>query len=516
MIAARHLPGRLGGEELERRFVGRGQLLEVLVADLAATVHEGGGRYILLSGPEGSGKTHLLHLALHRLGPGFASRIVMVGEEIPAFQVVDLWERALGRGCADEDGALRALDAEAGRTRLLFVVEQLDRLFAAIGSAGQGRLRAALENHRSWSLVGTARAPGLAFSDRRSPFYQTFVRHLLRPFSPAEARAMLERLGEIHGDDALVAALEGPAGLARVKALHHLVGGAPRAWAMLHPHVRDGSLTDPVSALLALADDLAPVWAERSALLPEGQRPLVEQVARAWRPMRVGELAVACHQTHQTTSSQLRRLGPWMRVVPTGRERGYELADPLLGLVRASLRTELLAFARFLVAWVEPEPRLRWRERLPAPTATDDAARALLGGWDPGDPELDATRAALAWTRGESPAMPAGPIRLENWLAEVALHRSPAVVARLGAQVGLERLGPEDRVVFLHALRTAGDPDRAWRLVDDALRGVEEGREATRLRLRLLLASGRADEALAAAERASQRWPGEADRKSVV
>lgn len=516
---ARFYPGRLSETELEARFVSRGPLLDVLVADLAATVREGGARYVLVVGAEGSGKTHLVELLRHRLhhDTSFTERstVVWMGEENPVASLQDLFHRATivlgGEGrFGDDEAALRAFSELVGRRRLVFLVERLDRLFASIGHSGQSKLRGALENHRGWSLVGTARAVGDAFTDRKSPFYQTFVRHQLRDLSALECRALLDRLATRGGDDALREALQGARGLARVRAMRHLVGGTPRAMTLLAPWLDAATLDDPTPALLAVADELAPVLSGHLDALPEGQRVLLEHLATAWRPRSVGELAEATFQTHQSTSTHLRRLGPLLQVAPAGRERCYEVADPLLALVRGAARPELGAFARFLVAWYEPEPRVRWRERLPEPTSTEPAVLAALEGGALEGATGAATEAVLALLRGEDPVVPEGPILLENWLNELSIRRTPEVVSRIGEMVGLARLSPEDRIAWLHALRTSGDPDRAALHVDAALRGVREARQASVLRIRAMLAAGRSDEALASAERAVAKWPAEA------
>lgn len=525
MRVARTHPGRLTETELERRFVARGTLLAVLSADLAATVREGGARYVLVAGPAGIGKTHLLAIALHHLRRDSAfterSELVNFDEESSPRSLHDLWARTavrLGGGAGGtEADALRALEERLGRRRVLLCVERLDELFDRIGDAGQSRLRGALENHRAWSLVGTARAVGPAFTDRKSPFYQTFVRHVLPAFTVDEGRAMLTRLAREADDAALVEALEGPTGVARVRALQELVGDTPRALATLAPWLDPSALDDPEPLLAAVADDLAPLFAERCGGLPEGQRALVELLASAWRPLSVGELAAEARQTHQVASSNLRRLGELVHAVPAGRERCYELCDPLLALVRGVTRPEFGAFARFLVAWHEPEPRVRWRERLPVPHSADPRVQAALTGAPlPDDPDLGPTRAALACARGRATAVPEGPVLLDNWLtafasAEAAGPRpEPEVIVRLGEGVGLPRLSAEDRVAWLHAVRTAGDPDRASRSIDEALRGIRDPRDTSLFRIRALLAAGRAPEALAAADRAAQRWPNEA------
>src|SRR6266702_3799622 len=65
---SRYSPGNMDPDSLERLFVGRDQIMADLLKRLVASIGAGKEKhYLLLVGPRGSGKTHCVALAYHRL-----------------------------------------------------------------------------------------------------------------------------------------------------------------------------------------------------------------------------------------------------------------------------------------------------------------------------------------------------------------------------------------------------------------------------------------------------------------
>ena len=65
--SSRYSPGNLDRESLEALFVGRDDIMEDVLSRLTKSIGGQEKHYILLVGPRGSGKTHFLALARHRL-----------------------------------------------------------------------------------------------------------------------------------------------------------------------------------------------------------------------------------------------------------------------------------------------------------------------------------------------------------------------------------------------------------------------------------------------------------------
>ena len=65
--SSRYSPGNMDRESLEALFVGRGDEMEDVLSRVTTSIRSPAKHYVLLVGPRGSGKTHFLALAYHRL-----------------------------------------------------------------------------------------------------------------------------------------------------------------------------------------------------------------------------------------------------------------------------------------------------------------------------------------------------------------------------------------------------------------------------------------------------------------
>ena len=69
--SSRYSPGNMNRESLEALFVGRHDVMKDVLSRVSTSIRSPQKHYILLVGPRGSGKTHLLALAYHRLMASF-------------------------------------------------------------------------------------------------------------------------------------------------------------------------------------------------------------------------------------------------------------------------------------------------------------------------------------------------------------------------------------------------------------------------------------------------------------
>ncbi|TMQ12828.1 MAG: ATP-binding protein [Deltaproteobacteria bacterium] len=67
LTSSRYSPGNLAPDALERLLVGREQLVEELTQKVRKSVTSAHKHYVLLVGPRGVGKTHLIALVYHRI-----------------------------------------------------------------------------------------------------------------------------------------------------------------------------------------------------------------------------------------------------------------------------------------------------------------------------------------------------------------------------------------------------------------------------------------------------------------
>ena len=362
---SRFSPNLVPVEALEQAFVGRGAQLARLVEDVASGVEEGGARYLLLVGPRGAGKSHFSALLCARVRRrvGDAAVVVALDEEEHVGSLLDLLARLLRafpsvagvpeprvqlqavRGLGHEEAVERVvgmIEARLDGRSLVLAFENADQLFADLGRQPVQVLRRILQSHPGWSVVATSRTVSAAFQEARQPFFQTFAVHPLLPLTPEECRDQLARLADLDEKADLAEYLRTSRGLDRVRAVHHFTGGSPRAMALLYPYLDRARLDDLIEAFYDLSDELTPYFQEQMTRLAPGQRPIVEALAENWRPMSPSELADALFMTPATVSAQLKRLRDdrIVSAIAVGRERFYEIAEPLHRLARAMKRTD--------------------------------------------------------------------------------------------------------------------------------------------------------------------------------
>lgn len=379
LLSSRFSPRLVEPEILEQLTVGREALIERLVGNIAAAMVSGQGRFDLIVGPRGVGKSHTLGLVEARLRahPQLRERVVIVSlpEEFhpssllhllarvldglpvdPAMPPVDVQLRAL-RGQDASEAISMAVAMIRGRLRgraLLLMLENLDELFRDLGRKAQAQLRKIVQTEAAWSMFATA-CSSIALTKQSEPFHGTFVVEQLDTLSPIDCRDMMLRLAHVHEQQILDDWLTTGDALVHVRAAHHLVGGSPRVVAMLFHHLDPEHLDDFEGNFFRLAEELTPYFQEQMSRLSAGQRPVMEFLAERWAPASVSEIAEATFVPATTVSTHLRALknNRLVRAMAVGKERYYEIADPLHRVARAMKQDRKLgaAISRMARVW---------------------------------------------------------------------------------------------------------------------------------------------------------------------
>lgn len=335
-------PGTVDPGELDARTVGRASLLERLTDRIISAARDGSRPHTLLLGPRGSGKTHTVAVVVHRaLSDAVTAEQVLVlrlpEDALSIGHYGDLLVELI-RPYRPQAGELRTevielerviLDIADGRMVLL-VIENLDRVFDAIGESGQGSLRAWVETCTAVSILGTAPAlfPGVA--SRTHPWYGSFIIEELDDLSAAEGAQILAR------NPALADYVGTPDGLDRLEAIREFAGGAPRLWQTLAETADAAALSalEPVKAMLL--DRLSPAYQQQLWSLPAGEQRLVVELARGPGARTVTDLAAAVGVSNQSAAAALGRLATarWVDAAKsdTGDRRAtwYDLTDRLV------------------------------------------------------------------------------------------------------------------------------------------------------------------------------------------
>lgn len=342
-------PGTVDPAELDARTVGRAALLKRLTDRVVSSAHDGSRPHTLLVAPRGAGKTHTLQVTLYRaLKQGKAAKatlLLALPEDALAIGsypdlLVELL-RTQGPDVAARARDLRGdalelereiLDLAAGRM-VLIAIENADRIFDAIGEAGQGSFRAWVETSTAVLVFATAPTLFPGVSSRTHPWYGSFIIEELPDLTDADVAEFLTQHAR---DRELASYVQTSEGLSRIDDVAQFVGRSPRVWQII-AEVADRATLDSVTpAADAALEQLTPHYQQLLWQLPAGEQRLIVELARADGPRTVTDLAAAVGISNQSASAALGRLttGGWVHPAKADsgdrRATWYDLDDPLL------------------------------------------------------------------------------------------------------------------------------------------------------------------------------------------
>ncbi len=380
-IISAYTPSNTDPELLKRIFVQREKLLERIVDRLSRSMTTGDKHHILLVGPRGSGKTHLVSLAVWELQAkqelADAMRIAWLGEDDSFTGLIHL---AFGiasqlakeypnefpadfktsvRGLSPDDAALAVLQStikHLGKRNLLLVTENMDQTFHSLADSGQKKWRAFLQETRKIATLASAQQLFAGVSDRNEAFFGFFDIQHLKPLSVEEAAELIARISSEQSKPELARYLDSAEGRFRIRALHYLAGGNHRMYVLLAEFLTKDTLEDLVAAFENLAHDMTPYFQERVRSLPDQQRQLVQCLCDAEGALTVKEIAGETFIDERICSKQLGNLKMkgYVHSEKRGKESYYDMAEPLMRLcleVKNQRGRPLKMVARFLRAW---------------------------------------------------------------------------------------------------------------------------------------------------------------------
>ena len=384
--SSRYSPGNMNRESLEALFVGRADVMEDVLSRVTTSIRSPEKHYVLLVGPRGSGKTHFLALAYHRLMDridaanardsvaaallneeewGVASFLDLVVRILRALadqasnldaEIAKIYDRFSKDPADAETFALAQLRQHIGGKTLLLLCENLVDLFDGLGEEGQRRWRAAIQEDGNWTIVASTPSLFSAVTLQDNPFYGFFT---IRPLKKIDFDTGLELLAKkaVHeGKSELAAFLRTPLGRARARAIHHLAAGNHRAYVILFDFLDKESLEDLVGPFMHMVDDLTPYYQDRMRQLPPAQRKIVEFLCLEGKPATIKDISTPCLMSHQTAAKQIGELGTAGFVSRTrfGRNTFCELSEPLMRIcieVKDNKTRHFRLFVEFLRHW---------------------------------------------------------------------------------------------------------------------------------------------------------------------
>lgn len=316
-------PWQLEPEELRATFVGRQAQFERLKREVADQRGAATLQHILLVGPRGIGKSHLMALLYHAAREEETLRtayvpVALAEEEYGLGNLRDLTQGILERlqtALADEgdettepgrqlvEQALAGLAGEADDTaaaerglaaltdlsarlnrQILLFAENLDMVLGEQFSDDWGvrRLRDFLMNETALLWLASAPTVFAEVDDAERPLFKLFRVERVEDLSREDLLKML--LERARHDAPLNPAAKRLAegtrrGRARLQAVLHLTGGSPRLALMLYQVALRGNVHEAQQALNGLLDQLSPYFQERMRGLSAQRRKIVRTLA---------------------------------------------------------------------------------------------------------------------------------------------------------------------------------------------------------------------------------------------
>ena len=383
---SRYSPGNMDRESLEALFVGRGDVMDDVLSCITASIRSPEKHYVLLVGPRGSGKTHLLALAYHRLMDrvdtanardnvavallneeewgvasylDFVVRILRaVADHAPDLgaEIAGIYNRFSKDPAGAEAFAIALLRQHTRGKTLLLLCENLMDLFDGLGDEGQKRWRATIQEDGNWAIVASTPSLFSAVTLQKNPFYGFFTIRKLKKIDLDTGLELLAKKAVHEGDMELAEFLRTPLGRARARAIHHLAAGNHRAYVVLFDFLDKESLDDLVGPFMDMVDDLTPYYQERMRQLPPAQRKIIEFLCLAGKPTTIKDISTPCLMSHQTAAKQIGELRTAGFVSRTrfGRNTFCELSEPLMRIcieVKDNKTRHFRLFVEFLRHW---------------------------------------------------------------------------------------------------------------------------------------------------------------------
>lgn len=375
-------PSLLAHEDLEKLFVQRHDEVQRAVELAVESLVKDACHNMIFYGPRGIGKTHLISLIYYRVKKAIngeeKARIAWLNEEewgvatyldfllcVVRALVEEYKDKSLNArleevfelSIDDAELYLEGLLAnylEGGR--LLIIVENINEIFSSLGSEGQHKLRAFLQNLEVISIIASSTILIKDTSDKNKPFYGFFLNRHLEPLTDDQALQFLVKIARLSSNEKLERYIESALGRARVEAINNISGGNHRVMVIFSQFLAKSSLEELVTPFLKTLNELMPYYQSKMKDLAAQQRKIVEYLCEARHAVQVKEIAGRLFIKQQSLSRQLLELSKkgYVKSERIGRESYYEISEPLLRFCIDAKRKRgkpLKLFIDFLVIW---------------------------------------------------------------------------------------------------------------------------------------------------------------------
>jgi len=354
-------------EKLEQMLIGREHIVNMLVeAQLQHTKGVMTPQYLVI-GSRGSGKTHMLRVIYDRLSKnGFYMAeheiAYMVEDETGVGSYFDLLHRifaALKRWSNDSSKTRFIIDQvehlkemhprDWTKTAekillsflrdktLLVLIENFDSIMRGMDKQGNvielAKLRDFIQQYKQISFIATSQSLIHALSDDRNPLYGFFNVINMKRLTLEESFEFIKKIALTEQNEDLIKFLESSEGRGHLEAIHQFTKGNHRLLLVFFDFLKAEFRSNLSDVFLKSIDELKPYYESFIKNLAPQQQKIVQYLSLQRNPQKGADIVRNCFLDKSTISkqlSELQRLGFVNAVNEKGRDKFYEISEPLL------------------------------------------------------------------------------------------------------------------------------------------------------------------------------------------
>ena len=354
-------------KKLQQLLVGREHIVNLLVDAQLNQSKTGLPPQFLVVGSRGSGKTHMLRVIYERLlrnGDYMTMHEIayMVEDETGIGSYFDLLQRILE--------AIKRWSNDAKKTN--YIIEQFDKLkdtepkewtrsaekmllnllkdksllilienFDAIMRGMDkkyavlelARLRDFIQQHNQLSFIATSQSLIHSLSDNQNPLYGFFNIIQLKRLTLEESFDYIKKIALSENNEELVQFLKTPDGKGHLEAIHQFTKGNHRLLLVFFDFLKAEYRSNLSDVFLKSIDELKPYYDSFLKSLSPQQQKIVQYLSLQRNPQKGADIGRNCFLDKSTVSkqlSELQRLGFINPVNEKGRDKYYEISEPML------------------------------------------------------------------------------------------------------------------------------------------------------------------------------------------
>jgi len=304
-VLFKYNPQQMSKEELEYTFVGHEALLNSLVLGLKKEAKKNHHQHIILKGPRGIGKTHILSLVYFRAKEdekisSYWIPLQFAEEEFGTGNLKGFFLRILEELIKEKDEStlsnfMADLKQEDDYTKIyaflkdylksikktiVIMVDNIDIILSRLSSIEAKRLRDILMNESYLLIYGGAISLFKEIRLESQPFYRLFKIEEVGELNQEDFEKLLRLRFSLDGREEFLKKLPANTFLARLKALYQLTGGNPRLLLILYQFLALGELKEILFYLNHILDEHSQYFLDKIKILTHQQQAIIDTIAK--------------------------------------------------------------------------------------------------------------------------------------------------------------------------------------------------------------------------------------------